>query len=58
MGYSKELPLFARAIRGPEDQAVQVFGGIDQAIESALVLLFGDRCSVEVDVCSKERRPG
>ena len=57
MRYSIELPLFSRFIRRSEDQTVQVFGGINQAIERALVLLFGNGCSVEVNVCSKECQP-
>ena len=36
---------------------MQVFSGIDQAVEGALVLRFGNGCSVEVNVCSKECCP-
>lgn len=50
---AKQLPLFGRLIRGPEDQTVQVLFGINQTIESALVLRFGKGCSVEVNVGSK-----
>jgi hypothetical protein len=54
MRYSKKLPLFSRIIRGSEDQAVQILRRVDQAIESALVLRLRERCTVKVNVCSKE----
>ena len=54
MRNTKELPLFRRIIGGSEDQTMQVFSRIYQAIESTLILCFGKGCSVEVDVCSKE----
>jgi hypothetical protein len=54
---AKELPLLARFVRALEDQALQVFRGIGQSIESVLVLRLRNGCSVKVNVCSEERRP-
>jgi len=54
MRYSKQLTLFSRPIRGSEDQAVQIFCGIDQAVEGALILRFGNGRLVEIDICFKE----
>jgi len=53
MCYPKKLALFARFIRSSEDQTVQVFLGINQTIESALILRFGEGCSIKVNVGSK-----
>jgi hypothetical protein len=38
MRYAKELRLLTRFVQAPENQALQVFRGIGQLIESVLVL--------------------
>jgi hypothetical protein len=57
MRYAKKLPPFFRLIRGSEDQTVQILCRVDQTIEGTLILRFGERCPIEVNVRSKECRP-